>query len=335
MIVLMWLCLILLPLITGSGVLTIVYRKRASYDITFSESGVMGVVACIGISEVVHVAGLFGNLPLKTCGRIWGITLLAVMLFCGVILSCLCRNKKERMPVFRKTVLERSGIPFLFISVLLFQMLFVFCMKSVMIPGDITIETVQSFLAENGIYRVMPLTGQVSESGMPLRYSVLCLPTIYAMLCQIFGVNVQLTVCHVVPVVLLLIMYLSFYHLSGVLFGANAYKKRYLFLFIVAVLLLFMDGGVASDGYAALHGGYLGTSVRNLILVPYTFAVTLERQWWKAVLCVLAEACIAWTFWGLGVCLAIFVGVFLITILDKKSTRMHNILQIFRKGNLG
>ena len=67
------------------------------------------------------------------------------------------------------------------------------------------------------------------------------------------------------------------------------------------------EGAVWLDGYAALHGAWLGTSIRNLVLLPYALSLGLERDlrrtWPGMVLCVLAEACVCWTFNGLGMCL--------------------------------
>ncbi len=330
MLVLLWICLLMLPLVIGSSILTIMYNKNQKCDITLSESAVLGIIAVIGISEVVHVAGFFMDFSLKKCSLLWGIGLLAVGSAAGLITLLFLKDKKKRISLLRTETSERTVIPFVFIGMLLVQLLFVYCVKPIVIPGDITLETVQSFLAEDGVYRVMPLTGQESAGGVPMRYGILCLPTMYAMLCHLFKADVQLLTCHVIPVIVLLTAYLSCYHLSGVLFGRSAVRKRYFFLLVVAVLFFFTDKGVFMNGYGALHGGYLGTTIRNLVLVPYALAVCLEKQWWKAVLCILAEACIVWTLWGLGVCVVIVAGIALFTVLCEKCQRVQKLLQIFR-----
>lgn len=330
MIVLLWLGLFFIPLIVGVGLLTIFYRKEKSYGITGAEGFVLGIILCIGLTQLGHLAGLFMNLSLQNVGKLLGGLCLFFVLVSLAALVVSLIKQKERWTFGDRHLQEKTWFPFVFIILILFQMLFVFCMKPVDTAGDITLETVQSFLAEDGIYQVMPLTGTISETGMPLRYKILCLPTLYAVLCNGFQVEASLLVCHVIPVMVLAGMYFSYYYLSGVLFGKEFVRKRYLFMILVAVLLIFTDSGVFSNGYGGLHSGYLGTSVRNLILVPYTLAATLEKRWWKAVLCVLAEVCIAWTLWGCGVCLVILLGMFLITILETRFPRVRKLMQIFR-----
>lgn len=331
MIVLLWLSLILIPLMTGMGLLSVFYAKKHEYEITVSEGFVLGSIACIGLMEVIHMMGLVGDLALAQV-KVWlGIAILVLTCLAVVFLLISVIKQKRYLGIFTKNQNERTIFPFLFLALLFVQLLYVYCEEALVTSGDIILETVQSFLAEDGIYRVMPLTGEVSELGLPLRYKILCLPTLYAVLCDGFRVDAQLLVCNIIPVVVFAGMYFSYYYLSGVLFGKSAIGKRYLFLLLVAILIFFMDGGVASNGYGGLHAGYLGTTVRNLILVPYVFAASLEKRWWKAVLCVLAEACIAWTFWGCGVCLVIGMGMFILTLVDARCPKLRNFMQIFLK----
>lgn len=329
MIVLLWVSLLLYPVIIGSGILSIAYSKKGTYRITLSESIILGMIACIGTAETVHVLGLVKHVPLGTCSKIWGFLLSVLCVVAVVVIVFWCKNKRERFFNMKDASLEHSVIPLLFIALLLFQALFVFCMKPICVAGDISIETVQSFLHEDGIYRVMPLTGKINENMIPMRYAILGLPTLYAMLSQMFGQDVQVLVYHVIPVLVLMLSYLSYYYLSGVLFGTKAIKKRYLFLVIVALCVLFFDGSFASSGFGLLHGGYLGTTIRNMILIPYAVAAALKKQWWKAILCVLAEACIVWTFWGMGACVPIVLGIAVLTGLDKKKGKVSKIFRIF------
>lgn len=329
MIVLLWLGLIFIPLVIGEGLFTVFYGKKRREHSEISEGFVLGGIVCIGVAEAAHIAGMFLDLSIAVTGRIFLLLVmcaaLAALLLWGVNLWK-CRRLGEKVP---KPTYEKTAIPFVFMVLVLIQALFLFCREPIIVPGDIIPETVQSFLTEDGIYRVMPLTGTVSETGIPLRYKVLCLPTLYAVLCNVFGIEASLLVCHIVPVAVLAGAYVSYYYLSGVLFPGKDLKQRFLFLLVIAVLFWFTDRGVVAGGYGLLHGGYLGTTIRNLILVPYTLAATLEKRWWKAWLCVLAEACIAWTFWGLGVCVVILAGVGLLTLLEKKCPRIRRLMQIF------
>ncbi len=331
MIALLWLGLIFIPLVIGEGLLSVFYGKNRREHSEISEGFVLGGIACIGVAEAAHITGLFLDFSITKTGGIFLILLLGLALLSFLMIAVSAWKQRGTAVKVQGQACEKTVFPFAFMVVVFLQALFVFCREPIVIPGDITLETVQSFLAEDGIYQVMPLTGSISEAGVPLRYEVLCLPTLYAVLCDVFSMEASLLVCHIVPVVVVAGTYISYYYLSGVLFPKRDLKQRYMFLFIIAVFFMFMDRGVFTNGYGLLHGGYLGTSIRNLILVPYTLAASLEKRWWKVVLCVLAEACIAWTLWGFGVCIVIFAGIGALSLLEKKCPRIGRFMQIFRE----
>lgn len=317
MIIILWLLLAVLPGILGAGVLTIVYGRKKKYPFRFADSYLLGCVVCIGMTQIAHMAGLLGGLSLRNAGLLLAACLFAGTMLCVVISSYGYFKDKSRYP---RPVVEGRVTPTLLIAFLLLagiQALFIYCMKVPVLSGDITLETVQSFLAQDGIYKVLPLTGMASEQGMPMRYTILCLPTLYAVLSRGFGIEPELLVCHIMPVIVLAAAYLAYYRLSETLFGREKQEQRFLFLFMVALVLTVSDRAVFMDGYNALHSGYTGVAVRNLVLVPYTLCAALEGRWWKAVLCILAEACIAWTFLGCGVCVVITLGILILEILGK------------------
>ena len=66
------------------------------------------------------------------------------------------------------------------------------------------------------------------------------------------------------------------------------------------------------DGFQLLYCGYRGTAIRNGILVPFVISMCLEKRYRSAILGILAEACITWTFYGLGVCAAVTGILFLL-----------------------
>ncbi len=318
MILLLWILLIILPGIWGAGVLTIVYRKSASIPFSFADCYLLGCVICIGMTEVAHVIGLFGGVSLSKVGLLLVSLMLAVTMLCVVVSAYGYFKDKSRYPGRVIEGKAQQGVLLAFLLLVGAQALFIYCMKVPVTAGDITLETVQSFQAQEGIYRVLPLTGMVSEQGMPVRYTILCLPTLYAVLSRGFGIEAQLLVCHIMPVAVLAASYLAYYRLSAALFGKEKQEKRFLFLLIVAVILTVSDGAAFLDGYSLLHSGFTGAAIRNLVLVPYTLCAALEKRWWKAVLCILAEACIVWTFLGCGVCVVITLGILILEILGKR-----------------
>ena len=330
MILLLWIALVVLTVVLGAGGMTIVYGKRTEQRISFSDSYLLGWIFCIGMGEVAHVVGLLGGLSLTQTGLLLRIaTIVAVVLALLVLIRGILK-KKERYTLRLRGEKVSNFLPLSFLGLFFVQALLIYCREPLVTAGDITLETVQSFLAQDGIYRVLPLTGMVSEQGMPLRYTILGLPTMYAALSQMFGVEPLLLICHIIPIVVLGVANLAYYRLSSALFGEKKLRQRFLFLLLVALILLFSDNAVYLDGYSALHGGYTGVAIRNLVLVPYTLCAALERRWWKAILCILAEACITWTLLGCGVCVIVLLGILLLQLLEKWVPGLRKILQFFR-----
>ena len=71
------------------------------------------------------------------------------------------------------------------------------------------------------------------------------------------------------------------------------------------VALLFWIGAYhyVMDGFGILYGGFKGTTIRNVVLMPYLLSLCLRRRWIAAFMCIAAEVCIAWTLYGAGICL--------------------------------
>jgi hypothetical protein len=176
--------------------------------------------------------------------------------------------------------------------------------------GDITLETVNSFLATNGIYKVSPLTGK-AYSGAPLRYEILCLPTVYAWMSMLFKVAPEMVVTKIVPTVVLCASYMAYYLLAGVLYDEKQKRKKMVFLIVVGISFFLCEQSVYMEGYGLLHAGHLGTTIRNSVLIPLVLYAACEKRVLLAILCVLAEVCIVWTFWGMGLCLVVLAGALL------------------------
>ncbi|MBO5282154.1 MAG: hypothetical protein J6B43_03365 [Lachnospiraceae bacterium] len=315
MIILLWLLLAAVPWLIGAGVLAVLYRKPAS-PVRMTDAWITGGLCCIGVAEVLHLLGTFGQLPLSRLVLLWH-GVMAVLCIAALLLVALtCRKQKERFQILP----ERGGsfvLPGIFLLMVLIQTVYVYCMPAVATAGDITAETLHSFQAADGIYLVNPLTGQAYTQGLSLRYRILGLPTLYTILATAFQVEGTLFVQNLIPVVVLAGTYMVYYRLARLLFG-NDLRKKYLFLILVALIFWCGEGAVWLDGYGALHSAWLGTSIRNLILLPYALSLGLEKDlrhtWPGMLLCVLAEASICWTFNGLGLCLALLV---ILAVLDQ------------------
>ena len=126
-------------------------------------------------------------------------------------------------------------------------------------------------------------------------------------------------VLYVVPVLVLLCSYCAYLCLAGSLFPESR-KKRLLFMATVALLLWVGSYRYGMDGFNLLFSGWRGVTLRNGILIPYTLALCLERKYICALLCVLAEACVVWTLYGLGACVVVIVGTALVQAWGDRRT---------------
>lgn len=315
MIILLWLLLAAVPWLLGAGILTVLHRKTSGV-VHMTDSWITGSMCCVGVAQALHLLGTFGHMPLSRLTLLWHGSLAVLCILALVLVAGAYRRHKER---FR--ILPQKGgsfvLPGIFLLMVLIQAVYVYCMPAVIAPGDITVETVRSFQTTGGIYQVNPLTGQVYVRGMSMRYRILGLPTLYTLLSSSFSVDGELLVQNLIPVAVLTGTYMVYYRLARLLFGDDL-RKKYLMLIIVSLIFWCGEGFVWLDGYAALHGAWQGTSIRNLVLLPYALSLGLEknlrRTWPGMVLCVLAEACVCQTFNGLGMCLLLLV---VMAVLDK------------------
>lgn len=308
MAVLLLVCLILVPLLTGSGILSVIYgRKKEHFSLT--EGLLMGEIAVIGTAEAVHLSGVFLGFSFTVC----------TAAFCGLtVLLCLAALAAlflSRFPVQRdKSPL--SGLSAIFLVLVLSQAVYLIWGGNIYRQGDMTVETVVSFLQTDAFYQINPLTGGAYEGGVPLRLEILCLPTFYGMLSKLFGLEPGIVVWTVAPLATLLLSYSAFYCLAKCVFPAGAKKRE---CFMVAVALLLWAGGylLSVDGFGVLYSGWRGVILRNVVLFPYLFSLCLRKRWMPALLCIAAEACIVWTLYGAGACLLAVAVLALLEVVGK------------------
>lgn len=273
----------------------------------------VGVVTLIGLAEAVHLAALFSGWTISRYAIIWGgISGLAVL--GGVLFVIISRKKWGLTLNFKRenpgrTVKILYGI---FIMLLISQLIFIWLGDNSYRQGDMTLEVVQSFLASDGIYQVNPMTGTPYTAGMPIRLKILCLPTLYAGICKITGLNAEFTVRTLIPTITLINCYVAFGVLAVSLFPAGedkAYRKRACLLTAAALLLWVGTYRYGMDGFDLLYCGWQGGAIRNCVLIPWLISLCIRRKWLSALLCVLAEVCIVWTLYGCGWCLFLAAGM--------------------------
>lgn len=277
----------------------------------------MGVLCLVMLAEAVHLTAVVTGSTLSFCAPLYALG--AGLVAAAVLLLLLGRGKKKSTGgrADREKICSQSrvslGYRILALTaglLILFQLIQILAGDVVYLEGDMTLETVNSFLAADGIYRVDPLTGAPYEQGMPLRIKILCLPTLYSILCRLFSMSAETVVFHVVPAFVLVCGYLVYWQLAGIFFSESK-EKKVCFLILVALLLYAGDYAYGMDGLGVLYGGFRGVSFRAWVLLPYTVSLSLRGKSMRAFLCVITEACVVWTFYGLGACLFLLAGMYL------------------------
>lgn len=290
---------------------------------TFGDFLITGGIIIIGLAEMAHLAALLLKLSFAECSwLLGGLTGMALVCGAGFLLVRRHRAAKEGTGSGYRGVEGSKDRPEmvlygLFLAVAASQLIFV-CMGDTMYrEKDMTLETVGSFLASDAVYQVDPMTGMPYLEGMPLRWKILCLPTLYGSLCKLTGLRPALVVWTIVPVAVLFGCYAAFAVLGRALFPEEG-RKRACFLLTVAVLLWVGAYGYGMDGFGVLCCGWRGTTIRNGILLPWVLSLCIRKKWPGVFLCVLAEACIAWTLYGLGASLAVAAGMALAQLCCSK-----------------
>ena len=321
--------MVCLPLVLGAGASILINHKNIDHSISLWESCLYGLIGCLGIFEVSHLLGIFGDLQLSECSKV---ALLCVSM-AGIISVLLVVWNCGRQKGLRKKMSGEALIPgVIFLMLLGAQIYYVFSVPMMVTAGDIMQETVCSFLSEDKVYGVSPLTGSV-YGGAPLRYKILCLPTVYALLSRWTGISPDTVLDQLVPVLVICSAYMAYYLLSGSLFGEETDKaeKRLWFMVIVAAIFFLCEKNVYAEGYGILHASHLGTTMRNSVLVPLVSYASLKRKRMLMAGCVLAEACICWTFWGLGVCVVVAAGISAVKICFEKRSIQNLFFRTFGK----
>lgn len=272
----------------------------------------------IGLAVTAHMAAVFTGQSFSRCAAFFLGGLGVALLLAVVLFLCHGAARRRGKGDGRQPVAETgngpdstekllTGILWILLAV---QLVCLLWNAGVYAAGDMTVEVVGSFLETDGIYRVNPMTGQAYTGGIPSRLKILCLPTLYGIFCRLSGLSPERVVTAAVPVWVFVSSYAAFSCVGRSLFPESR-KKRSCFLIAVVILMWAGCGFHSLDGFGLLYCGYRGVTVRNLVLIPYVISLCLRKRWKTVCLCILAEACIVWTFYGLGACLLTAAGVFL------------------------
>ncbi len=334
-ILLLFACAIILPVILGHGVLTVLYVKKAQKTY-MAEKMIVGWLVVIGLAEAAHLAAVFLGWSFSRVVNVFAISVVVLTVLAGGIWLWTARKtigkkKMSRRRSSQNTAFEltpfRFGVLLAFVLLVIWQIVTVMSGDAIYRTGDMMVETVESFLKTDRVYAINPLTGRAYESGIPLRIKILGLPTLYGALCSLFQLSGTDLVWRYIPLMVLFLSYSAFRLIGKTLFDSEKeLNKRLLFMVLVALVFCVGDYMYGMDGFGILHCGFQGNVIRNVVLVPYAFVLTLRRKWRPAVLVVLAEGCIAWTLYGMGMSLAVLLGMAAINFIQhRKTSGFHNV----------
>lgn len=210
-------------------------------------------------------------------------------------------------------------------ALILFQIIWHYYMHEPWRNMDITAETVQTMLKEGVFSNINPMTGRPYSLGVPARYKILVLPYVYTVICKVTGMSPQTLLFEIVPAVTLLISYFIYSRWAVFLFRGER-KKQCIFMMFVALIYHMGDYAYVTEAFRVFHTGYEGTSIRAAILIPWVILACMKKKWWQVALCVVAEAAIVWTNYGLGYSALIailFIAYYLgAWILEKRRARV-------------
>lgn len=329
-----------IQVLLGSGALGVVYGRRAC-KMHIADRLIVGFLVEIGLAEVVHLAAVVLGRSFSDAVFLFeaGMVVLGFVSL-GIWLWQRWESRKEsrrgrgsrrgrRVGTGRLSgrisgsdvTPVTAGLFLVFALLVIYQIVTITSGDYIYRAGDMTAETVKSFLETDGLYRVNPLTGRAYEGGIPFRIQILCLPTLYGILCQIFGLPVTELVWKLFPLHVLLMSYLAFGRMAHALLTEEKRRgqvERLLFMVLTAAVLCVGDYLYGMDGFGLLYCGFRGVTIRSVVLLPYVFGLALRHRWRLAVLCILAEACIVWTLYGMGACLVVTLGMAALRIWQKK-----------------
>lgn len=299
--------MLLMPCIIGNGALHILYGKGEE-GTALTKGLLPGIMISLGLAGAAHLTACLLGQSFSDSAMLWGGAETALCLAAAVMLYG--KRKKKAVPGFRPKREQLKGrerwLFFLLLLVIGVQLLSAALPTELYIKGDMTLETVNSFLTGDRVYLLNPLTGREYTAGLPLRLRLLALPSMYGFICKCFSLEAEVVVLQLVPVVVLLGSYAAYNMLGKCLFGENI-KKRTVFLLCVAFLYTAGDYMLGMDGFNVLHCGFRGVTIRGAVILPYTFALLLQKRYRLLPLCILAELCIVWTLYGMGSCLLVCI----------------------------
>ena len=203
-----WLLAALVPCLIGMGALRVLYRGRARQEMPLADSVLTGGMICIGLAEAAHMGAVVLGWSFSRCVLLFGVAIGAVVVLAIAVLvfSLLLERKNgQTLKKVQPKKGERAGkisayLPLgIFVLLALWQLVMIRKGQAVYVDGDLTLETVVSFLERDALYEINPMTGRAYALGIPSRLKILCLPSLYGALCSMFALEPATLVMKMIP----------------------------------------------------------------------------------------------------------------------------------------
>ena len=272
-----------------------------------------GTLVVLCISFVSHLLTIMRSGLIADEKKLAGIIMIAVMTlgyFAFVILTVVMGKAKDTKKKDKDKLSSsvKAWIAVATVSVLagLFVVMLGLRVNTV---GDEMLETVRVFLKGNVMYTIDPLTGMPYAEGVPMRYKILCLPGLYAMMSSAFGTSPEVIIYNIMPAFWFVSGLCAMFSLSKSLYSGkeNEILKRSVFMTCVILFVFAADLSSYAQGFSVLSQMWTGTAIRIWVLIPFMLYLLFEKKYVLAVLPVLCEAFICRTQYGIGFLACIYV----------------------------
>lgn len=314
------LILFLLPVCMG-----VVVAKRDSSLIFL---WIQGILIEWGLFLTASLPCIIKGYTLTRTLEIWGI-LIGVCTFIGAIM--LFASRKAGNSMLMKTSfdkLSKSELIYLalFIGIVLFQIY-----KAIFYvyeDGDDAyyISVAVSAAASDKMYMHEAYTGFGTTPNY--RYALAPFPIWLSALSRISGIEVPIIAHTIIPPVMIVLTYCIYTEISKELFASNR-EKRYLFLMLVSIFIMFENVSTSTQGSFLLARSRQGKEALANVVLPFMFLMILKflksnmdggiKEWLQLV-----SACMAASLTSvLGNMLAPLMVLFLVilAIIKKKSIK--------------
>ena len=292
--------LAVIPLFAGMFVRKILEFKGRN----LADDYLSGVMSLLVMSGVVQFTAIKLNYSFSWYCRIM-IMASVLMALVGAVLSVALQtftlsSLKQGFRDKARAITHKNNIWWLvLVGAIFLCVLARITLSSPVLEGDFTLETLNTTVATDSIYKYNALIGQPIEGGMPIRQQILTLPVFLGFLSYIFEVDAGLLVFRLWPCFVAFLCFLCYHRIATHLFP-DEFEKRCMCINLFAFMMLVGDCGVMSPTFLLVYKGFTGYCLLANVVLPFLLASLIRKQWGMAALCLAAEVFIVWTTYGFG-----------------------------------